>query len=86
MLNDQMRGITTSVRTSRRTKPTSPICQKKIFVPVVKLAFIFSFTPQQTLEPIIPGGRGRLSKIFFSRVDYLVEKQHQLGAGETGLG
>jgi hypothetical protein len=64
---------------------TEPNLSKKIFVPVVKLAYVFSFSPPRALEPL-PGGRGRLGKIFYSRDDYSVDRQHQLCAGETGLG
>lgn len=65
-------------------EPTEPNLSKKIFVPVAKLAYAFSFTPPSPLEPL-PGGRGRLGRIFYSPTDYSVEKPFQLASGETGL-
>src|SRR5262245_24379670 len=59
-----------------------PNPSKKIFVPVAKLAYRFSFSPPTALKPL-PGGRGRLRKIFYSPVDYVVLKEHQLLVGET---
>jgi hypothetical protein len=68
-------------------EPTEPNLSKKIFVPVVKLAFVFKFAPpaQPELRPI-PGGRGRLRTILYSPVDYPVERAFQLDAIPTGLG
>ena len=64
---------------------TEPNLSKKIFVPAVKLAFVFKFTPPTALVPL-PGGRGRLKTIFYSPVDYPVDRAHQLEAIPTGLG
>ena len=64
--------------------PTEPNLAKKIFVPRSKLAFVFSFrlpTPMLAL----PGGRGRLGRIFYSPRDYAVEIPHQLHSGATGI-
>lgn len=57
---------------------------KKLFVPRRKLEYLFAFNDCGGLERL-PGGRGRLGKIWYSPSDYLVEKQEQLGSGETGL-
>jgi hypothetical protein len=65
-------------------EPTERNLSKKIFVPVAKLAFIFRFTPPAELVPL-PGGRGRLGKIFYSPADYPVGRPHQLENGPTGL-
>ena len=66
-------------------EPNEPNLSKKIFVPVVKLAFVFKFNPPTQLVPL-PGGRGRLKAIFYSAVDYPVDRRHQLETGPTGLG
>ena len=63
---------------------SEPNLSKKIFVPVVKLAFLFAFSPPAPLEPL-PGGRGRLGHIFYSPDDYPVATEHQQWCGETGL-
>jgi hypothetical protein len=65
-------------------EPNEPNLSKKIFVPVVKLAFVFKFKPPTELVPL-PGGRGRLKTIFYSQVDYSVDQPYQLEAGPTGL-
>jgi hypothetical protein len=61
-----------------------PHLAKKLFLPRSKLAYIFAFTESHPLSRL-PGGRGRLGKIWFSPVDYLVPDSHRLGCGETGL-
>ena len=66
-------------------EPEEPNLSKKIFVPVVKLAFVFKFNEPTPLLPI-PGGRGRLGKIFYSPTDYDVDEEHKVEAKETGLG
>jgi hypothetical protein len=66
-------------------EPSEPNLSKKIFVPVVKLAYVFNFEPPRALHPL-PGGRGRLGKIFYSADNYPVERTHQREARETGLG
>jgi hypothetical protein len=66
-------------------EPTERNLSKKIFVPVVKLAYVFKFNPPSALLSI-PGGRGRLGKIFYSTTDYDVDRAHQGEATPTGLG
>lgn len=64
--------------------PTEPNLAKKIFVPRIKLAFMFSFRPPTSLLPL-PGGRGRLKRIYYSPIDYPVHQDYQVESGPTGL-
>lgn len=64
--------------------PNEPNLAKKLFIPRRKLEYIFSFTPPKALLSI-PGGRGRLNRIFYSPEDYPVERRYQIHHGETGL-
>lgn len=65
-------------------EPDEPNLSERIFVPRAKLAYIFSFIDVGDLEAI-PGGRGRLGRIFYARADYSVPRARQLHHGATGL-
>jgi hypothetical protein len=56
----------------------------KLFLPREKLHYIFSFDDRGDLLPL-PGGRGRLGRIFYSPVDYEVERGRQRFHGRTGI-
>lgn len=62
--------------------PTEPDLSERIFVPKEKLAFVFMFEDVGDLLPL-PGGRGRLRRIFYSPDDYKVPKERQQYSGET---
>lgn len=62
--------------------PDEPNLSVKIFVPKEKLQFMFSFSDADDLVPL-PGGRGRERHIYYSRVDYFVERERQLFEGES---
>ena len=64
--------------------PTEPNLAKKLYVPKEKLSHMFSFSPPRDLVPL-PGGRGRLERIFYSPTDYLVPGENQDGHGPTGI-
>ena len=68
-------------------EPDEPNLSKKIWVPLVKLAFVFKFTPpaEPELKPL-PGGRGRLKTVFYSPTDYSVAREYQVEERATGLG
>ena len=63
--------------------PHEPNLAKKLFVPRSKLEYVFSFDPPTPLTPL-PGGRGRLGRIFYSAHDYKVEPAYQRGVAPTG--
>lgn len=49
----------------------------KIFVPKAKLEYVFQFEDRGDLLPL-PGGRGHNNTIYYSPVDYCVERERQL--------
>jgi len=57
-------------------EPNEPNLSIKIFVPRDKLQFLFSFQDTGDLLPL-PGGRGRLGRIFYSPDDYRVDEARQ---------
>ncbi len=61
---------------------TAPNLAARLGIPRSKLAYIFTFSGEQGLEPA-RGGRGQY--VFLSRNDYRVEQPRQLASGETGL-
>jgi hypothetical protein len=65
-------------------EPFEPNLAKKIFVPRAKLAFVFAFAPPAPLL-LLPGGRGRLERVFYSPTDYDVPEGCQNHSGATGL-
>ncbi len=64
--------------------PTEPNLAVKLMVPHEKLKYMFQFRSVGDLNPL-PGGRGRLRRIFYSPTDYYVESERQEFLGETGL-
>jgi hypothetical protein len=64
--------------------PDEPNLAVKLFLPREKLRYIFSFVDQGDLLPL-PGGRGRLKRIFYSPVTYEVERSRQTFHGRTGI-
>ena len=64
--------------------PDEPHLAVKLFLPREKLRYIFSFGGQEGLLPL-PGGRGRLKRIFYSPVTYEVERARQTFHGRTGI-
>jgi hypothetical protein len=64
--------------------PTESNLAKKLYVSKGKLSYVFSFAPPQPLQPL-PGGRGRLERIFFSPTDYPVPRENQDSHGPTGI-
>lgn len=61
-----------------------PELSVRIFVPREKLAYVFTFEDVGDLS-VLPGGRGRNKRIFFSPRDYVVGKTRQQFEGATGL-
>lgn len=58
---------------------------QRLFVPRCKLAYRLGFTDVGDLLPL-PGGRGRLRRIFYSPEDYPVaESRQDPSSGATGL-
>lgn len=64
--------------------PDEPRLSVKLFVPREKLAYLFSFQGDEGLLPL-PGGRGRLERIFYSPNDYPVARERQDFHGRSGL-
>jgi hypothetical protein len=64
--------------------PEEPRLAVRLFLPREKLKYLFSFEDQGDLRPL-PGGRGRLERIFYSPTDYPVERERQRFQGRTGL-
>lgn len=64
--------------------PDEPNLAVKLFLPREKLHYIFSFRDREDLLPL-PGGRGRLKRIFYSPVTYEVERARQTFHGRTGI-
>jgi hypothetical protein len=52
----------------------------KLFLPREKLHYIFAFSDRGNLLPL-PGGRGRLKRIFYSPVTYEVDRSRQMFHG-----
>lgn len=62
--------------------PDEPRLSVKIFVPKEKLAYLFAFTDLGDLKQL-PGGRGRLRRIFYSPTDYIVVPVRQKYSGAS---
>jgi hypothetical protein len=62
--------------------PTERRLAHKLRIPVSKLQYRFAFQGDNGLLPL-PGGRG--GYIFYSPVDYPVDRERQSEHGETGL-
>ena len=61
-----------------RLGPDTSGLAKKLRVPVRKLEYVFVFTDGDDLMPI-RGGRGDF--VFYSPIDYTVDREHQIFAG-----
>ena len=64
--------------------PHEPNLCKKLFIPKVKTEYIFVFRGNSGLKRI-PGGRGRLRRVFYSSTDYMVKISRQLYKGKNGV-
>ena len=61
--------------------PDTPKLSKRLRIPRAKVELAFEFVDAGDLSPL-PGGRGEY--VFYSSVDYAVERSRQQYAGRTG--